>query len=856
MDIVDLDTVETHKLSDARRFARADNSFPIILRLLLALLLTMLVAGAPDVAACSSSGEPVVGTDQADYPPIGTAIISGSGFGCGELLSVLVTAPDGSTRSGDGLGSPGPDSVTPDGNGAFTMNYQLSGTLPEGGTYFGQEGDYTASVIDASGTILAETTFSDGLGGFHSCIVTPSGGVKCWGFNDRGRLGDGTVINRATPVDVFGLSSGVIQISLGAHHTCAVTSGGGAKCWGFNLFGQVGDGSPQAAFSKIPVDVLGLTAGISQISAGTFHTCALTTAGGVKCWGENSQGQLGDGTTTMRLTPVDVIGLNSGVVQISAGMSHTCALLATGDVKCWGFNGSGGLGNGTKTSSLIAVDVTGLSAPAIQISAGGHYTCAVITGGGAKCWGANGNGNLGDGTGTNRTMPVDVIGLTSGVAQISAGFAYTCAVTTAGGVKCWGSQLISTVPFSHTPIDIDGLTSGVTQIRTGGSHTCALTTAGGVKCWGLNSQGQLGDGTIINRPAPVDVVGLTTGAAQLPDAVTTPNQAPTASAGGPYQGNEGLAVTLGSATASDADDDLLSYTWSVNSAICSFDDASLLTPSLSCADNGSFIATLTVNDGANPGVQSYATVMVENAAPSAGSITAPLAPVLVGAEISASAPFADPGILDTHAAIWDWGDTTQSAGTVTQANGSGSVDGSHIYTTPGVYTLRLTVTDKDGASVESVYEFIVVYDPNGGFVTGSGWIESPAGANSADPSITGRAHFGFVSKYKKGATVPTGNTMFSFKAGELTFHSVEYDWLLVTGSNYGMFKGSGTVNGGAAPNGALYKFQIWAGDETGSLGEDTFRIKIWYEDNGSEVVVYDNGMDQAIGGGNVQVHDN
>ena len=169
-----------------------------------------------------------------------------------------------------------------------------------------------------------------------------------------------------------------------------------------------------------------------------------------------------------------------------------------------------------------------------------------------------------------------------------------------------------------------------------------------------------------------------------------------------------------------------------------------------------------------------------------------------------------------------------------------------MYTSPGVYTVTVTVADDATYSATSMFQYVVVYDPDGGFVTGGGWIDSPEGAYVYEPSLTGKANFGFVSKYKKGATVPTGQTEFQFKAGALNFHSSNYDWLVVTGSNYARFKGSGTINGQGD-----YQFQIWAGDDAA----DTFRIKIWEEDaSGTEFDVYDNGFDQAIGGGSIKIH--
>jgi len=308
-------------------------------------------------------------------------------------------------------------------------------------------------------------------GGSQTCALTSGGGVKCWGF---GQLGNGTTSDSSTPVAVSGLSSGMAAVSAGDHHTCALTSGGGVKCWGDNGYGQLGNGT--TIDSSTPVDVSGLSSGVAAVSTGSYgHACAVTSGGAVKCWGYNVYGELGDGTTTDRSTPVDVIGLSSGVAAIGVGGEHTCALMSGGAVKCWGYNYYGQLGDGTTTDSSTPVDVSGLSGVA-AIDVGGYFACALTSGAGVKCWGDNGYGQLGDGTTIESPTPVDVSGLAGGVSAISAGTNYS---------------------------------------SDGSDHACALTSAGAVKCWGLNDVGELGDGTTTDSSTPVFVNGTGAGPAAL-----------------------------------------------------------------------------------------------------------------------------------------------------------------------------------------------------------------------------------------------------------------------------------------------------------------------------------------------------
>jgi alpha-tubulin suppressor-like RCC1 family protein len=218
-----------------------------------------------------------------------------------------------------------------------------------------------------------------------ACALLGTGGVKCWGSNAFGKLGDGTTDDRLTPVDVIGLSSGVTAIATGGLRSCAVLAAGGVRCWGYG-------------YGSAPTDVTGLTSGVTAISAGG-PVCALAHTGGVKCL---------DGDPRM---PVDIPGLSSGVTAVSTNVGHGCALTSVHGVKCWGLNDNGQLGDGTTSDRSTAVDVYGLGRGAIGITAGGFYSCAVTSAGGAKCWGANDAGALGDGTETRRLRPVAVVGL-------------------------------------------------------------------------------------------------------------------------------------------------------------------------------------------------------------------------------------------------------------------------------------------------------------------------------------------------------------------------------------------------------------------------------------------------------------
>lgn len=315
---------------------------------------------------------------------------------------------------------------------------------------------------------------------------------------------------RGTGAPLEGLA--IVRTSGGV--LCTATTSGPLSCRGNNLAGELGDGAKESRLQARAVSGVG---SVLDMATNGSHSCAVLANGTVKCWGANEGGQLGDGTTTQRVTPVQVAGL-SGATKVAVGSyGHSCALLTGGTVRCWGANEYGELGDGSRTPRVRPVTVSGLTG-AVDIEAGGYSSCALLGSGGVKCWGNNSAAQLGDGTQTLRARPVSVSGITNAT-SLDVGAEHSCVRLQTGRVRCWGwGQRGQTGPTADlpqlTPKEVPGITDAV-EAAAGARHSCALRSGGTVVCWGDNLSGQIGTpisgSSIVSQPTTVPgVTGATT----------------------------------------------------------------------------------------------------------------------------------------------------------------------------------------------------------------------------------------------------------------------------------------------------------------------------------------------------------
>ena len=309
---------------------------------------------------------------------------------------------------------------------------QLDSVKCWGWNYVGSLGLDPVSVLFSSKPMsvpsITENLRSFSSGDRNTCVVTKVGAMMCFGSNFYGQLGDGTSAHSFKATVPSGLGSGVLWAVTRYSKTCAVRENKGLNCWGRGL-------------APTPGDVVGATSGVLQVSLGENHQCLLNDQFGVQCWGSNLLGEIGIlASATSVANPVKVEGLDSGVVQIAVGGNHSCALLENGGVKCWGSNNKGQLGDGTLEQRNTPVDVIGLSDAVLALSLGHNHSCALMKEGGLMCWGNNEYGQLGDGGLINRNSPVVVAQLQAGNRALAAGFKHTCAMNKSDIIQCWGTD--------------------------------------------------------------------------------------------------------------------------------------------------------------------------------------------------------------------------------------------------------------------------------------------------------------------------------------------------------------------------------------------------------------------------------
>ena len=337
-------------------------------------------------------------------------------------------------------------------------------------------------------------------GEHHACALRDDGAVYCWGLDTSGQTSAAPSPSSA-PVQV-GLASPASAIGLGAYHSCAVVSGG-VYCWGDDLVDQINHGGVSTA-TPIVTGVDGATG----ICAGYSHTCVSLVNGGVTCWGQNSAGQLGNGSTAYLGVPTGALVAQVTAVARSAGASdHTCALVAGGGVRCWGSNVEGEIGSGS-LEPVVSVPHLVLEAGAVDVAVVNFTSCAVMADGSLRCWGDGGQGQLGDGEAHSSDVPV--VASVAGVRRVAVGERYTCALREGGEVSCWGTNFDGelgdgTTTSSLTPVI--AIESGATDLCAGGGHTCALRD-GRVLCWGSGSNGELGATSPTQSSTPIAVAGL------------------------------------------------------------------------------------------------------------------------------------------------------------------------------------------------------------------------------------------------------------------------------------------------------------------------------------------------------------
>jgi len=468
---------------------------------------TLHVTGSPKIVfnkPCLNYGSLIVGATLKDSVMI-------TNIGCDTLKTSSITVPSGYTVT------PTSGNLAPGQSAYIKVTFgPVAVASYTGAITFHSNVNDTSVCLTGTGIPPLSLTVPLAGGYAHSlaiCSVCDDG--FAWGYNGYGQLGDGTTIDKHTPV--LEKITGIAATAAGYYHSLELKTNGTVWSWGYNGYGQLGDGTYAQRTS--PVQVSGLTGTTLAVAAGYYHSLAMKSNGTVWSWGYNGYGQLGDGTTTQRNTPAQVSGL-AGITAVAAGYYQSLALKSDGTVWAWGYNGNGQLGDGTTgTNRLNPVPVSGLTGTVTAIAGGTNHSIALKSDGTVWTWGYNGYGQLGDGTYTQNPTPVQVhgpgnVGFLTGIIAIAGGENHSIALKSDGTVWAWGyngyGQLgDGTYNTSNTPVQVSTLT-GVANIAggTGANHSLALKSNGSVWAWGNNGNGQLGDGTTTSRNAPVQTKNI------------------------------------------------------------------------------------------------------------------------------------------------------------------------------------------------------------------------------------------------------------------------------------------------------------------------------------------------------------
>ena len=514
--------------------------------------------------------------------------------------------------------------------------------------------------------------------------------------------------------------------------------------------------------------------------------------GGVTPAKASSFGIIGWGSNNGRV--LDIPAGLTDVAAIAGGGYHSLALKSDGTVVAWGSNGSGQLN--------IPFGLPGV----VAISAGDVHSLALKGEGTVVAWGSNYYGQ------TN--VPADL----TNVVAIAAGGFHNLALKGDGTVVAWGNN-----DYGQTNVPL-GLNS-VVSIAVGYLSSFAVKSDGTVVAWGSNIGGE----TIV----PSGLTGVLAVASGVNHSLALKSDGTVVGWGTNNFGQLSIPPDLNSAVAIASGD---------YHSLALKADGTVVAWGYNPAGETSIPAGLTGVIAIAAGSHHNLALVPANMPPNTAPTPDPSGPYLgaVNTAIQFDGSLSSDPENEPLTYAWTFGDGAAGTG----------VAPTHPYTAAGIYDVCLIVNDGSLAS-DSACTIAVVYDPSAGYVTGGGWIDSPAGAYKADGTLAGKATFGFMSKYQKGASVPTGNTAFQFDLAGMAFASQSYEWLVVNqvGTN-AQFKGSGLINGVADPNGNAYRFMLWAGDGA----PDTFHIRIWWEDASGEHDVYDNGTAQAIRAGNIIVH--